>query len=69
MTPQRYITDRLAEGAKLTHVVGELAAITTASERTVWRWVKGSGVPTDAALKLISVWYRLTSQERQKAGL
>ena len=62
MTPQRYIADRQAEGAKLTHIVGELAAITGACERTVWRWVKGECTPTNSALRLIQLWYTTGGQ-------
>ena len=58
MTPQRYIADRQAEGVKLTHIVGELADITGANPRTVWRWVKGESIPTNSALRLIRLWYK-----------
>jgi DNA-binding transcriptional regulator YiaG len=62
MTPQRYIADRQAEGAKLTHIVGELADITGANTRTVWRWVKGECTPTNSALRLIQLWYTTGGQ-------
>lgn len=66
MTPQRYIADRKAEGAKLTQIVGELSAITGTSRRTAWRWVKGHSVPSDAALRLLRLWYSMSDTERER---
>ena len=66
MTPQRYIADRQAEGAKLTHIVGELSRITSTNERTVWRWVKGQSVPSDSALSLLRLWYGMSPAERER---
>ena len=68
MTPQRYISDRLDQGAQLTHIVGELACITATSERTMWRWIKGDGIPSGSALKLIRIWYQLTPEERERVN-
>ena len=66
MTPQRYISERLAANVPLTHIVGELAVITATSERTVWRWIKGTGIPSNSALKLLRVWEQLPSDLREK---
>ena len=42
--------------------MGELAAITGACERTVWRRVKGECAPTNSALQLIQLWYSSNEQ-------
>lgn len=65
MTVQEHIENRRAEGVSLSAAVRELAAITGAGVRSVWRWVDGGEVPPYAR-RLLVVWQECSPEQRSR---
>lgn len=60
-----FIRGRRAEGVSLSAAVRELAAITGAGVRSVWRWVDGGQVPPHA-VRLLMVWQECSPEQRSR---
>lgn len=65
MTVQEHIENRRAEGISLSAAVRELAAITGAGVRSVWRWVDGGKMPPHA-VRLLMVWHECSPEQRDR---
>lgn len=62
---EQFVEMRLREGCKVSYIVDELASITAQSPTTVWNWKAGKHKPTEAAQRLLDIWWHLPEEARK----
>ncbi len=66
MTLQEFIASRQAEGLSLTAAVGQVVAVSAASPRAVWSWVKGERSEPESVRRLLQIWAECSPEQRAR---
>lgn len=66
VTLQEFIASRQAEGLSLTAAVALVCAVTAASPRAVWIWVKGERPVPETHRRLLQVWSDCNPDQRRR---
>lgn len=66
MTMQEFIDARQAEGMSLTSAVGQVVAVSAASPRAVWSWLKGERSEPESVRRLLQIWTECSPEQRRR---
>lgn len=66
MTLREFIAARQADGLSLTAAVGQVVAVSAASPRAVWSWVKGERSEPESVRRLLKIWTECSPEQRRR---